>query len=99
MKTLQQMLRELARADVAEFAVVSDRLPCIKVGGKYEPVDENARSTEAILEMLVSVGRQPLRGGLSEPSRRVDRCALDGARHRSACRPSCATGASRRASS
>ncbi|HEY3822750.1 MAG TPA: PilT/PilU family type 4a pilus ATPase [Polyangiaceae bacterium] len=56
MKTLQQMLRELARADVAEFAVASDRLPCIKVAGKYEPVDEHARSTEAILEMLVSVG-------------------------------------------
>ena len=50
------MLRELARADVGEFAVASDRLPCIKVGGKYEPVDENARSTEAILEMLVSAG-------------------------------------------
>ncbi len=56
MKTLQQMLRELARADVGEFAVATDRLPCIKVGGKYEPVDENAPSTEAILEMLVSVG-------------------------------------------
>ncbi|HEX3344926.1 MAG TPA: PilT/PilU family type 4a pilus ATPase [Polyangiaceae bacterium] len=56
MKTLQQMLRELARPDVGEFAVASDRLPCIKVGGKYEPVDENARSTEEILEMLVSAG-------------------------------------------
>jgi twitching motility protein PilT len=55
-KTLQQMLRELARADVGEFAVASDRLPCIKVGGKYEPVDANAPSTEAILDMLVSVG-------------------------------------------
>ena len=56
MKTLQQMLRELARADVGEFAVASDRLPCIKVGGKYEPIDEHARSTEAILEMLVAAG-------------------------------------------
>ena len=50
------MLRELARADVGEFAVATDRLPCIKVGGKYEPIDEHARSTEAILEMLVSAG-------------------------------------------
>ena len=56
MKTLQEMLRELARADVGEFAVASERLPCIKVGGKYEPIDEHARSTEAILEMLVSAG-------------------------------------------
>lgn len=55
-KSLQQMLRELSRADVSEFAVASDRLPCIKVNGKYEPVDEHARSTESILEMLVSGG-------------------------------------------
>ena len=56
MKTLQQMLRELARPEVAELAVASDRLPCVKVGGKYEPIDDKARSTEAILEMLVAVG-------------------------------------------
>ncbi len=51
MKTLDQMLRELTRPDVGEFAVVSDRLPCIKVGARYEPVDDKARSTDAILEM------------------------------------------------
>jgi twitching motility protein PilT len=56
MKTLQQMLRELSRADVVEFAVVSDRLPCVKVQGNYEAIDTTARSTEAILEMLVAVG-------------------------------------------
>jgi twitching motility protein PilT len=56
MKTLDQMLRELARQDVGEFAVVSDRLPCIKVGAKYEPIDDKARSTDAILEMLSSAG-------------------------------------------
>src|SRR5580692_5952029 len=56
MKTLQQMLRELARPDVAEFAVASDRLPCIKVGDKYEPIDDVPRATEAILEMLVAAG-------------------------------------------
>jgi twitching motility protein PilT len=56
MKTLPHMLRDLARAEVTEFAVASDRLPCIKVDGKYEPVDEQARSTESILEMLVSSG-------------------------------------------
>src|SRR5580704_18708064 len=56
MKNLQNMLRELARSDVAEFAVVSDRLPCVKVGAKYEPIDEAARSTDSILAMLVAVG-------------------------------------------
>jgi twitching motility protein PilT len=56
MKTLQQMLRELSRAEVAEFAVASDRLPCVKVGEVYEPVDDSTRSTDAILEMLVSAG-------------------------------------------
>jgi twitching motility protein PilT len=56
MKTLLQMLRELCRADVAEFAVVSDRLPCVKVAGTYEPIDDTSRSTESILEMLVASG-------------------------------------------
>src|SRR5260370_31149202 len=56
MKTLHELLRELTRADVIEFAVASDRLPCIRVGDKYEPVDSTARSTSAILEMLVKAG-------------------------------------------
>ncbi|MDP9002296.1 MAG: twitching motility protein, partial [Myxococcota bacterium] len=56
MKTLVQMLRELSRADVSEFAVVSDRLPCVKIAGNYEPIDDAPRSTEAILEMLLGVG-------------------------------------------
>ena len=50
------MLQELARPEVSEFAVVSERLPCIKVGGKYEPIDDRARSTEAILDMLRASG-------------------------------------------
>jgi twitching motility protein PilT len=50
------MLRELSRKDVAEFAVVTDRLPCVKVGGSYQPIDDAPRSTEAILEMLVATG-------------------------------------------
>jgi twitching motility protein PilT len=55
-KTLHQMLGELARPEVTEFAVMSERLPCIKVGGKYEPIDDRAPGTEAILEMLVAAG-------------------------------------------
>ena len=50
------MLHELARPEVAEFAVVSDRLPCVKVAGKYEPIDKSARTTEQILELLVAAG-------------------------------------------
>ena len=56
MKTLDEMLRALSRADVAEFAVASDRLPCVKIGESYEPVDDATRSTEEILEMLVAAG-------------------------------------------
>lgn len=56
MKTLHQMLGELARPEVTEFAVMSERLPCIKVGGKYEPIDDKARNSDEILEMLVAAG-------------------------------------------
>ena len=56
MKTLSEMLRELARPGVAEFAVASDRLPCVKVGARYEPVDDKPRTSEAILAMLVAAG-------------------------------------------
>jgi twitching motility protein PilT len=56
MKTLNQMLRELSRAEVAEFAVATDCLPCVKIGQGYEPVDETPRSTDTILQMLVDVG-------------------------------------------
>ncbi|MGA2451346.1 MAG: PilT/PilU family type 4a pilus ATPase [Polyangiaceae bacterium] len=56
MKTLDQMLHELVRPEVTEFALLSDRLPCVRVGDTYEPVDDRARSTEAILEILVRLG-------------------------------------------
>ncbi|MDP9150804.1 MAG: PilT/PilU family type 4a pilus ATPase [Myxococcota bacterium] len=56
MKTLQELLRELARTDVTEVALASDRLPCAKTGSTYEPLDRAALSTEAILEMLAAAG-------------------------------------------
>src|ERR1019366_296871 len=56
MRTFDQMLRELARTDVIEFAVASDRLPCAKVGSKYEPVDDAPRPTGQIVEMLAAWG-------------------------------------------
>jgi twitching motility protein PilT len=59
MKTLDEMLRQLARPDVNEFAVASDRLPCEKIGSKYDPLDDVPRSTDAILEMLTRIGGAP----------------------------------------
>jgi twitching motility protein PilT len=59
MKTLDEMLRQLARPDVIEFAVASDRLPCVKIGSKYDPLDDVPRSTDAILEMLTRIGGAP----------------------------------------
>jgi twitching motility protein PilT len=56
MKTIQQMLRELGRVEVSEFAIVSDRLPCVRVDGKYAPIDDRTLSSDEILAMLVSIG-------------------------------------------
>jgi twitching motility protein PilT len=56
MKSIQQILLELARPEIIEFAVVTDRLPCFKIGEKYEPVDDVPRTTAAILEMLGAAG-------------------------------------------
>src|SRR5579859_1619405 len=56
MKTIEELLRNLARPEVLEFALASDRLPCVKVGGSFQPVDGAAPSTDAILQMLVGVG-------------------------------------------
>src|SRR5258706_15305593 len=55
-KTIEEMLRSLARSDVSEFAIVSDRLPCIKLGGQFQPIDDVAPNTDVILQMLVGVG-------------------------------------------
>ncbi len=56
MKTFDQMLHELGRTDVIEFAVASERLPCLKIGNKYEPICETPRTTPMILEMLTASG-------------------------------------------
>jgi twitching motility protein PilT len=56
LKSLAQLLRSLERADVAELALVSDRLPCVRVGTSFDPIDEEAPTTEEILAMLVAIG-------------------------------------------
>ncbi len=56
MKTIEELLKNLARPEVLEFALASDRLPCVKIGGSFQPVDGAAPATDAILQMLVGVG-------------------------------------------
>ena len=56
MKTIEEMLLNLARPEVVEFGLVSNRLPSINVGGKFEPVDTRAPSTDTVLQMLVTMG-------------------------------------------
>jgi twitching motility protein PilT len=68
MKNLQQMLRALTSPGVVEFAMASDRLACVKIGGKYEPIDDVAWSTEAIVELLIAAaGRQRTEGFTETP--------------------------------
>jgi hypothetical protein len=55
-KTIEELLQNLGRANVTEFALVSQRLPCVKVNGAFKPVDDYAPTTEEILEMLVAAG-------------------------------------------
>ena len=87
MKTFDQMLRELARTDVIEFAVASERLPCVKVGSKYEPIDDAPRSTDGHPRDAHRGRRRTVRRRSREEPR-----ALDDARRRasgpSACRRS-----------
>ena len=72
MKTLDQMLQSWLAPEVTEFAVVSDRLPCVKVDGKYHPIDDRLARSEAILEMLVASGGSRYVDELQGAARRVD---------------------------
>lgn len=56
MKTIEEMLRNLGRTEVLEFGLVSNRLPSVNVGGKFEPVDNKAPTTDMVLQMLVQMG-------------------------------------------
>ncbi|MDB4997900.1 MAG: Twitching motility protein PilT [Myxococcaceae bacterium] len=56
MKTIEEMLKSLARPGVTEFALSSGRLPCAKVDGTYAPEETSAPNTDTILQMLVSTG-------------------------------------------
>ena len=56
MKSIEELLRNLARPDVLEFGLVTNRLPSINVGGRFEPVDDEAPSTDRVKQMLISMG-------------------------------------------
>src|SRR4051794_27481575 len=56
MKTIEELLRNLARPEVLEFGLVTNRLPSVNIGGKFEPVDDEAPTTDKLLQMLVTMG-------------------------------------------
>jgi twitching motility protein PilT len=56
MKTIEDLLKNLARPEVLEFGLVTNRLPSVNIGGKFEPVDDEAPSTERLMQMLVTMG-------------------------------------------
>lgn len=56
MKSIEELLKNLARPEVVEFGLVTNRLPSVNIGGKFEPVDDEAPTTEAVLRMLVIMG-------------------------------------------
>jgi twitching motility protein PilT len=53
---LDVMARGLRREGVTEFAVMSGRVPCVKVDGAYEPIAEEAVSAEELIELLMTIG-------------------------------------------
>lgn len=56
MKSIEELLRNLARPDVLEFGLVTNRLPSINVGGRFEPVDDVAPTTDRVKQMLIAMG-------------------------------------------
>jgi len=66
MKSIEELLRNLARPDVLEFGLVTNRLPSINVGGRFEPVDDHAPSTDRVIQMLVAMGGARFVDTLSE---------------------------------
>ena len=56
MLTVEQLVQNLARAEVTEVALSTGRLPCVKIDGEYKPVDDTARSADAILAILTRLG-------------------------------------------
>src|SRR5688572_25626326 len=56
MKPIEELLKNLGRAEVLEFGLVTNRLPSVNIAGKFEPVDDEAPTTDKLLQMLVTMG-------------------------------------------
>ena len=56
MKSIEELLQNLGRPEVLEFGLVTNRLPSVNIGGKFEPVDDEAPTTDKLLEMLIAMG-------------------------------------------
>ena len=56
MKPIEELLKNLGRPEVLEFGLVTNRLPSVNIGGKFEPVDDEAPTTEVLMQMLVTMG-------------------------------------------
>jgi twitching motility protein PilT len=54
--TIEQLVKHLLRAEVSEVALATGRLPCAKIEGAYKPIDDTAKSADAIVKMLASIG-------------------------------------------
>jgi twitching motility protein PilT len=54
--TIEQLVKHLMRAEVSEVALATGRLPCAKIDGAYKPIDDVARSADAIMTMLATIG-------------------------------------------
>jgi twitching motility protein PilT len=56
MKPILELLMELQGGDVDELAIVAERLPCVKVHGRFRPVDREAPHSDQIREWLCELG-------------------------------------------
>lgn len=56
MLTIEQLVKHLLRSEVSEVALATGRLPCAKIEGTYKPIDDTAKSADAILKMLATIG-------------------------------------------
>lgn len=55
-KPIEEFLKHLARPEVIEFGLVTNRLPSVNIGGKFEAVDDTAPNSDEVLTMLYAAG-------------------------------------------